>query len=237
MMVDWQENYLNRVTCGECLELMRELPDKCVDAVVTDPPYGEMIDRKSNTYGDSPQTSRVAGGKAWDDNIPTAEYFAELFRISRNQIIFGGNYYLEYLHSTRCYIVWDKRGNLPQVPFCDTEWAWTSFDKMSKKYTVINHGFIRDSKDERSGHPTQKPTEVMVQIINDFTSPTDIILDPFLGSGTTAVAAIRTGRQFIGFEIDPHYCEIAERRIRDERAQTKIEFEPTTKYDQTGIFD
>ncbi len=83
----------------------------------------------------------------------------------------------------------------------DLEFAWTSFNKKAKKYTIINHGFIRDSKDIKYDHPTQKPSELFIKIINDISNKDDIILDPFLGSGTTAVACIETGRKFIGIEI------------------------------------
>jgi DNA modification methylase len=146
--------------------------------------------------------------------------------VSKNQIVFGANYFWDNFYSTQCYIIWDKRGYLPDVPFCDTEFAWTSFtNRMSKRYIVINHGFIRDSKDERNGHPTQKPTELMTKIICDFTNPSDLILDPFMGSGTTGVAAVQLGRKFIGIEIDPGYFEIAKKRIEQAQLQIPMELE------------
>jgi DNA modification methylase len=211
-----------KLILGDCLEVMKTLPDKSVDAVITDPPYGIKIARKSKVFGDSPHLSRKATGAAWDDHVPTIEYFSEIMRVSRNQIVFGANYYWENFHSSPCYIIWDKRGDLPDVPFAPTEFAWTSFDRMSKRYVIRNHGFIRDSRDEKTGHPTQKPSELFTAIIKDFTRSGQTILDPFMGSGTTGVACVQTGRDFIGIEIDPGYFKIAERRIKDAEMQLAL---------------
>lgn len=105
--------------------------------------------------------------------------------------------------------IWD-------VPFCPTEFAWTSFDRQSKKYTCINHGFIHDEKEPIRQHPTAKPLPVFIGIISDFAKENDLILDPFLGSGTTLVAAKNLGRRAIGIEINLDYCRIAEDRLRQE---------------------
>ena len=207
MSTEWE------VITGDCLEVMRGMDAGSVDAVITDPPYGIGITRNSKSIGIAAHLSRQATGEAWDDRIPTSAHFHELKRVSRNQIVFGANYFWEHFYSSPCYIVWDKRGDLPDVPFAPTEFAWTSFNKMSKRYVIRNHGFIRDSKDERTGHPTQKPTELFAAIINDFTRPGDLILDPFCGSGTTGIACVQTGRRFIGVEIDPGYADIARARI------------------------
>ena len=213
---------------GDCLEVMRSMPDKSVDAVITDPPYGIGINQKQNWIGVDKNNIRTATNKAWDDKIPNKEYFDEIKRISKNQIVFGANYYWENFYSSPCYIVWDKRGDLPDVPFAPTEFAWTSYKKMSKRYVIRNHGFIRDSKDERTIHPTQKPSELFIKILNDFTHEGDTILDPFMGSGTTGVACVQTGRNFIGIEIDPDYFKIAERRINEALAQPRLEFGETS---------
>ncbi len=202
---------------------MRTLDAGSVDAVVTDPPYGISINRNAKLVGIATKQSRKRTDLAWDDAIPTRDHFTELFRVSKNQIVFGANYFWEYFYSSACYIIWDKRGNLPQVPFCDTEFAWTSFvDNPSKRYVIINHGFIRDSKDERTTHPTQKPTELFIRILLDFTQRGDTIFDPFMGSGTTGVACMQLGRNFIGCEIDPGYFAIAEKRIREAAAQPAL---------------
>jgi len=222
--VTWPTDYLNKVICGDCLQVMKGIPDKSVDLVLTDPPYGISINKKANKFGSSVANSRRATGETWDDLIPGPEYFAEIFRISKNQIVFGANYFWEYFYSNGCYIIWDKRGNLPSVPFAPTEFAWTSFDRQPKKYTFINHGFINDGI-EKTGHPTAKPHQVIGAIIKDFTDTSDLILDPFFGSGTTGVAAKLLGRQFIGIEISEKYCEIARKRIDGTLVNRKLNFQ------------
>lgn len=197
----------------DSLDGMRKLPDRCIDIVITDPPYGLELPKSSKEYGKATEHSRKPTDDNWDDFIPDEEYFDEIFRVSKHQIIFGANYFWPYLRATPCYIVWDKRGNLPKVPFSDVELAWASFqDKMPARYVVINHGFIRDSKEERL-HPTQKPLKLMVGMIEDFTEPGDIILDPFAGVGSTGMAAIQLGRKFLGFEASKKYCDIANDRL------------------------
>ena len=110
---------------------------------------------------------------------------------------------------------------MPDVPFCDTEFAWTSFTKKpSKMYIVVNHGFIRDSKDFKTDHPTQKPTELFRKILEDFSN--GLVYDPFIGSGTTAIASEQLSRQWIGSEINPEYCEIANKRTKAEQDQYKL---------------
>jgi DNA modification methylase len=208
---------------SDCLDVMKTLPDECADIVVTDPPYGIAINRVAKLVGNATNVSRKATLLDWDDKPPTREYFDEIKRVSHHQIVFGANYFWENFYSSQCYIIWDKRGNLPAVPFCDTEFAWTSFvDRMSKRYVILNHGFIRDSKDKRTEHPTQKPTELMLAILADFTNAGDLVLDPFMGSGTTGVACVQTGRSFVGIEIDPTYYAIAEERIAEAQAQPPL---------------
>lgn len=208
---------------GDCLELMGGVLDKSVDAVITDPPYGIKINRCANRFGTATHKSRRATGLAWDDSIPTKEYFDEIKRVSKNQIIFGANFFIENLYSSPCWIVWDKRGDLPDVPFSPFELAWTSFNRQPKRYVIRNHGFIRDSRDERTGHPTQKPTELIEHILLDFTKEGDTILDPFMGSGTTGVACVKLNRNFIGFEINKEYFEIAQRRINEALVTPKLD--------------
>ena len=206
----------DRVTLynADCIDVMRDMPDNSADLILTDPPYGIGITRNTKPVGVAPVTGRKATNLTWDDKPPDKRYFKEMFRISENQIIFGANYFWEHFYSSGCYIIWDKRGNMPPMPFCDTEFAWTSFvKKMSKRYVIVNHGFVRDSKDLRTGHPTQKPSELFNFIINDFSNPNDLIFDGFMGSGSTGVAAMKLNRRFIGIELSEEYCEIAKARI------------------------
>lgn len=218
-MKPYYETKLGKLYHGDCLDIIPEL--ERVDLVLTDPPYGEKITRKVKKYGVRVDLSRKATIDTWDDKPFHRKQVEAFMSISKNQIIFGANYCWEAFRSTRCYIVWDKRGSLPDVPFAPVEFAWTSFAKMPKKYTVINHGFISDNKDKKE-HPTQKPSGLFVGILNDFSKKTDIVLDPFTGSGTTAIACERLRRKWIGIEIDEKYCEIAAKRIEQELSQGKL---------------
>jgi site-specific DNA-methyltransferase (adenine-specific) len=224
------------LVCGDCLELMKELPDGCVDAVVTDPPYGICESNEKNATRGCLAATTDFGTYEWDKQKVSDNYIVELTRISKNQVVFGGNYYGRILGDTSCYIVWDKDNGFSD--FADCELAWTSFKKATRKIRYRWQGFLQErmgAKREIRVHPTQKPVGVMAWIIENYTRPSDIILDPFIGSGTTAVAAIRTGRQFIGFEIDPHYCEIANRRIADEQAKIPIPFVEYEKPEQLKV--
>jgi len=194
--------------------VMKEIEDKSIDLVLTDPPYGKMWTRGKNGIGVLKDKNEKDKTK-WDIK-PTKEYFDEMIRISKNQIIFGGNYFTDYLPPSNCWIVWDKLGELKlgkQIPFAHCELAWTSFNKTVKKYTLRSQGFIKDTKDKRV-HPTQKPNELFNWILQDFSKENDLILDPYLGSGTTAVACQNLHRNFIGIELDEKYCEISRQRLR-----------------------
>ena len=219
-MKPYYETELGKLYHGDCLEIMPQIEP--VDLVLTDPNYGENITQKSKNYGNCPNLSRKATTDSWDIKPFTKEQVQAFSVLSKNQIVFGANYCWEAFYSSRCYIVWDKRGNLPKVPFADTEFAWTSFiDRMCKKYTVIKHGFISDQK-EKMLHPTQKPSRLFIEILCDFSKENEIVLDPFLGSGTTAIACERLKRKWIGIEIEEKYCEISAKRIEQERKQLKL---------------
>lgn len=188
------------------------MPDRSVDAIITDPPYGKRAARGTNGFG-SASNRRYQG--SWDDGIPCKEVFDNLLRVTSGPcIIFGGNYFAHLLPPSKCWLVWDKKGDIKfKNPFADCELLWTNLSKPIRKYTFKQQGFITDSKDERL-HPTQKPTELLAQIIKDFCpSPTITILDPFCGSGSTGVAARSLGHRFIGIEREAEYCKIARNRL------------------------
>ena len=195
---------------GDCLELMKSMSGKCVDLILTDPPYGKKADKGTHGFG-SAKNRKYTGG--WDAEVPPKEVFDEMFRIAKNVIIFGGNYFAHMLPPSNCWIVWDKKGDIAfQNPFADCELIYTSFKKPVKKVVFKQQGFITDSKDQRY-HPTQKPSELVQMLIEQWTEPGDIVFDPFLGSGTTAIAAVNTGRHYIGFELNPGYFDIACKRL------------------------
>jgi DNA modification methylase len=206
---------------GDCLEVMRSMPDKSVDAVITDPPYG--IDKqhfginRANEAWKNPPVLGATENIQWDKRLPN-ENFDELFRVSNNQVVFGGNYYADILSPTNSWIIWNKKvtGN-----YSPCELAWTSYKKPMRYFEYLWNGYKKQHPEERF-HPTQKPLALMKWVIETYTNEGDTILDPFMGSGTTGVACVQTGRNFIGIEIDPTYFAIAERRIKEAQMQPRL---------------
>ncbi len=197
---------------SDCLEVMKNIPDGSVDLVLTDPPYGKKADKGTNGFG-AAKNRRYCGG--WDDKRPCREVFDEMLRIGKNVIIFGGNYFCDMLPPSNHWIFWDKKGDIQfQNPFADGELIYTTLNKPVKRIVFKQQGFITDSKDKRY-HPTQKPSELVQMLIEQYTVEGDTVLDPFMGSGTTGVACINTNRNFIGIELDPEYFKIAEKRIAE----------------------
>ena len=203
------------IYCGDCLDLMKDWPDGCVDLVLTDPPYG------INVMDEKRQLSRgkqcINYGKInWDDIIPPPEVFEQIFRISTNQIIWGGNYFVEYLKNSPCWLIWDKTGRTP-TDFADCELAWTSFNTAVRKYNYMWTGYWQEymgAKKEQRVHPNQKPVIMACWVLEHYSKPEDLILDCYMGSGTFCVAAKKLGRRYIGIDISEEYCQIARDRLR-----------------------
>lgn len=199
---------------GDCRDVLPLLGRAC--AVVTDPPYG--IDRDkgmgvagldgSGKYERKPK--RYAGG--WDGSAPSADDFAKLLNAGQTAIIWGGNYFADALPRGGRWLFWDKLNSMPS--YSDGEMAWTNIPGASvKKFTRCNNG-LASLKDGEREHPTQKPIDLMEWCLS-FVPAAETILDPYMGTATTGVAAIRLGRSFIGIERDPMFFEIACRRIRE----------------------
>ncbi len=214
---------LNKIYNEDCLETMKRMPDNFVDLVLTDPPYGvkEMTYRKNKSRGRLSLTKDY-GEYDWDDCIPDQKVFDEMLRVSNHQIIFGGNYFVEFLRNSRCWIVWDKK--TMGSDFADAELAWTSFSSSVRIFVFKWMGMLQEDMKNKEVryHPTQKPVELFRQILAKYSSETKTIYDPFLGSGTTAIACEKLDRQWIGSEINPDYCDIANKRIKAERDQYKL---------------
>ncbi len=217
---------------GDCLEYMRTLPAGSVDAVITDPPYGIGANRMTLGNGYKPIYRGVSD---WDAIAPSPTCFAEMQRVSRIQIIWGGNYFADRLPVGRGWLVWDKLTGAND--YADCELAWTNFDSVIKKYTRSWVGANAKDTRERS-HPTQKPVALMRWCLDMAKVPLGAtILDPFMGSGTTGVACMQTGRNFIGIEIDPGYFAIAKKRIEDAAAQPPlIPHESEPKHEQEALW-
>ena len=202
---------------GDCLDYMRSMPDKSVDAVITDPPYGiaSVWSKGSERHGWGKSNSQLEKRNGWDVK-PAKEYFDEMLRIANKVIVWGGNYF--DLPISRGWLVWNK----PERNFSlsEAELAWTN---ISMPIRVIDC----HRSDSGREHPTQKPVGVMKFSIEKAKLPEGAtILDPYMGSGTTGVACVQTGRNFIGIEIDPTYFAIAERRIKEAQMQPRLELPP-----------
>jgi site-specific DNA-methyltransferase (adenine-specific)/modification methylase len=193
---------------GDCLQVLATLPDS-INAVITDPPYG-LGDKL--TKGGTWHTRGVwADFKAEWDTEPKQDIIDKILEMGLPTVIFGGNYYT--LPPSRCWLSWSKINTMPSM--ADMELAWTNFDRPAKQYRSMRNGWNRE-------HPTQKPVGLMEWILINYTNEGDTILDPFMGSGTTGVACINTGRNFVGIEISPEYFAIAERRIAEAQMQPRL---------------
>lgn len=181
-----------------------------VDAIVTDPPYGIGEAAGKNKSRTNLAVAKDYGNLSWDNQPPPAWLIAMLQDMSRWQIIFGGNYF--DLPPSSCWLVWDKKNG--NNDFADCELAWTNLPKAVRKIEWLWHGMIRKGSDVRE-HPTQKPLGVMAWALDQLPSDVMTICDPFMGSGTTGVAAIQKGLRFIGIERETAYFDVACQRLRE----------------------
>jgi len=202
---------------GDCMDILSKL-DK-VDAVITDPPYGINENSKKVASRGNMAAPKDYGDFDWDKSPPPDELIELIRTKGKYQAFFGGNYFT--LPPTSCWLVWDKLNG--DNDFADCELAWTNWPKAVRRLQWRWNGMIRQGNEERF-HPTQKPLEVMKWVI-ELCPKSETILDPFMGSGTTGVAAIQMGRKFVGIERDPKYFEIACKRIKLAVSQPQL-FEP-----------
>jgi DNA modification methylase len=203
---------LNKIYCADCLEIMKSIPDKSIDLVLTDPPYGIWI--KGKVGGEKlAKVTDYWDFNDWDNDIPSKEYFDEMIRISKHCIIFWGNYFIENLTNSSCWIVWDKDNTWN---FADCELAWTNFDTAVRKIKIRWNGMLQDDMKNKEirYHPTQKPVDLFKWILENYSEKWMTILDPFLWSWTTAVACKELGRNFIGIEKEQKYVDIANKRLQ-----------------------
>ena len=214
------DQYVNTIITGDCLEVMKDWPDRCVDLVLTDPPYGISADKGSIGYGYM-ESRRYEG--EWDNKTPEKCYFDTILKKGRISIIWGGNHFTDKLPVGTHWLVWDKVADINfdnpfsdinfDNPFSDCELAWTNINRLSvKKHIVIQQGFI--SAEKVRYHPTQKPLALGLWILEKYSKPDDLIFDCYCGSGTFCVAAKKLGRRYIGIDISPEYCQIAKDRLR-----------------------
>jgi len=207
---------------SDCLEAMRQMPDKAFDLAIVDPPYGIDLARAIHcTKPDRPSTwAKIEKyvRKEWDVK-PPSDYFSELQRVSTNQVIWGGNYFADMLPPSRCWLFWDKMFE-NTTNFSHGELAWTSFDTQLLKYT-------QSSKAETNGgrnriHPSQKTIGLYKWVLRNYAKPGDTILDTHLGSGSSRIAAYDLGFDFTAYELDKEYFEAQEKRFANHIAQAKL---------------
>lgn len=204
-----------RLLLGDCMEILPAIGK--VDAVITDPPYGIDIE---NAGGRSQANGWSAFEKlGWDKVKPQKEVFDLILEAGKEQVIWGGNYFTDSLPPTMQWLVWDKGQR--NFTLADCEFAWSSQNRAARIFNYARALALKDGKQ----HPTQKPVALMVWCIEQIKPAPKAILDPFMGSGTTGVAAIQLGRKFIGVEREPKYFEIACKRIEQAVGQGKL-FEP-----------
>jgi len=197
------------------MDLMAKYPDNYFDLAIVDPPYGIKASSGASTNGTMRKkiaSGEIKGGN-WDDSIPNKEYFKELFRVSKNQIIWGGNYF--DLPPSKCFLIWDKGESIYNRDFAECEMAWGSFDKCARIYKLFPNQLDRI-------HPTQKPIGLYKWILDRFTKPNDKILDTHLGSGSIAIACHDYGFELVGCELDKEYYDKGIQRVKNYVSQQKL---------------
>ena len=207
----------SEVYLEDCVKALKRFNDNHFDLAIVDPPYGlgmgtVSIPSEKNTNSQQ-KFYKDLKSKRWDDNTPNKEYFDELKRVSKNQIVWGGNYMAEHLGNTKCIIIWDKMTYIPTMS--QFEFAFCSFNKHPKMVKV-------NSTDIDRMHPTQKPIKLYDWLLHNYAKEGDLILDTHLGSGSSRIAAYKGGFNFVGFEIDAEYYEKQEKRFKDFVSQLRM---------------
>ncbi len=216
----------------DCMIRLREAPDNHWDLAICDPPYGiERSGQKLSVNNANPKHDRkYFEDKGWDKRIPSAEYFAELQRVSVNQIIWGGNYMTEHLSPSRGWVIWDKGQD--GLSMSDAELAWSSFDVPLRRKTLNRVVLLM----EGTIHPTQKPVALYKWLLTNYAKPGQRILDTHLGSGSSRIAAYDLGFDFVGYELDKDYFDAQEERFANHIAQPKLFVPETVISSQDSLF-
>ena len=207
----------------DCMDAMKEMKDNEFDLAIVDPPYGIGLDGdisirkpdRPSTWNKEDKYTR----KDWDKETPIPQYWDELFRVSKNQIVWGGNYFTDNLPVSKCWVFWDKMFD-KTFNFSHGELAWTSFDKQLLKYTISSKSETRGGKDRI--HPTQKPVKLYEWLLTNYAKEGDKILDTHLGSGSIAIACHNLKFDLTGYELDAEYYEAATKRLKQHQAQQRL---------------
>jgi len=201
---------LNKFYNLDCMEGMKDIPDKYFDLAIVDPPYGLNINNNvGRRKGDRNSEYKKCD---WDSCSPPAGYFDELIRVSKNQIIWGANHFIENIKfNSSCWIVWDKLFS-EDVSFASFEMAYTSFQSVSKR-------FILSSSQQKRIHPTQKPVALYEWLLNNYAKVGDKIIDTHVGSASSLIACYNLGFEYVGFELDKDYYDMACKRLEARKNQ------------------
>lgn len=217
------------------MNYLPQFPDKYFDLAIIDPPYGIGEDgSKNSTRGKRAVAKDYKSYSGGDKKSPGKDYFIELFRVSKNQIIWGANHFISKIpYDASCWIVWDKcNGN---NDFADCELAWTSFNTAVRKFTFMWNGMLQGrsiregwiqksdkSQNEKRIHPNQKPIALYDWILSKYAKAEDKILDTHVGSASSLISCHKNGFDYIGFEKDPYYYNLANRRLEDYKSQITL---------------
>lgn len=209
----------------DCMELMAKYPDKHFDLAIVDPPYGIGEDgSKNHTRGNKKAIAKNYKPFIGNDiDSPEIKYFEELFRVSKNQIIFGANHYISKIpYDSSCWIVWDK--NNGNSDFADCEIAWTSFNTAVRKFKYTWNGMLQESMKNKEirVHPTQKPIKLYEWILQKYSKESDLILDTHVGSASSLIACENMNRKYVGCELDKYYYEESMKRLTNHLKQGKL---------------
>ena len=206
-------------TNEDCMDLLKRTPDKYFELSIVDPPFGIGANKEKEHNG-----WKSYGVKEWDNKIPNKDYFAELFRVSRNQIVWGGNYMTEFLPPKMCWLMWDKGQR--DFSLADGELAWTSFDKALRIFNMPRASAMKDAKDNGGKiHATQKPVKLYEWILMNYAKEGDKILDTHRGSASLDIACHNLGYDLVTCEIDTDYFNDGNKRLKQHQNQQVINFE------------
>ena len=208
----------------DCMEYMATLPDKAFDLAIVDPPYGIGESGANNHTRSKLAVAKDYKPFAGDDlKAPDKEYFEQLMRVSKSQIIWGANHFISKIpFDSHCWIVWDKENG--ENDFADCELAWTSFESAVRKFEFRWAGMLQENMKNKEVriHPTQKPVALYEWLLTNYAKESDRILDTHLGSGSSRIAAYNLGFDFVGCEIDKEYFDKQEERFARHTAQTSL---------------
>jgi len=206
----------------DCMEFMKQIPDNYYNLAVVDPPYGIGMGKikRWSTSKKLVAPSHEYAVKEWDNNIPNEEYFKELFRISKNQIIWGGNYFVKYLRGSQGWIIWDKKND--GMMQADCEMAFTSFDKATRIFRFMWRGCFTERPVDKKIHICQKPKDLYKWMLTNYAEKGDKIFDSHGGSFSSASACLDMGFDFDGCEIDKEYFDNAVKRLKNNNQEYLI---------------